>query len=74
MACTKLQDFDKTNPNYSLLIEAVDEGRISLDESRCIATIVLISLEAKFVLGMKAYLESQGYAVLPITASFPESP
>jgi hypothetical protein len=72
MACTRFADLDKENPNYQFLADAMEDGRISLDEDRCLATIIGIDLEAKFILGMTAYLKSQGYTVVPVTASFPE--
>jgi hypothetical protein len=59
----KLEEFDKQNPNYSTLIDAIDAGRVMIDEDNRSASIFAKRLELKFRLGMTAYLESNGYDV-----------
>ena len=63
MTCTKLKDFDKENPNYQNLIDSIKEGKVLLDENNGSATILHEPLETRFPLGMKAYLENNGYIV-----------
>jgi hypothetical protein len=59
----KLADFDKSNPNYKFLIEAINSGNVRLIEDECLALIIPpSSLHLKFGLGMKAYLNNQGYS------------
>lgn len=72
MACTKLEDFDKENPNYQFLVEGIDRGKIRLLEDECRALIYAPPLDMKFALGVRAYLETQGYEAH--VAGFPESP
>jgi hypothetical protein len=63
MACKRLEDFDKENPNYKFLIEAINSGNVRLIEAECLALIIPPRpLHLKFGLGMKAYLNSQGYS------------
>jgi hypothetical protein len=63
MDCKSLEEFDKENPNYQFLVEALQNGSIKLLEDECAALIVPPGpLHLKFGLGMKAYLDSQGYA------------
>jgi hypothetical protein len=59
----KLEDFEKENPNYKFLIEAINSGNVRLIEDECLALIIPPGpLHLKFGLGMKAYLNSQGYS------------
>ena len=57
MTCTKLNDFDTENPNYQSLIEAINNGKVTLDENNCSAIIVSTTAELKFLVGMTAYLK-----------------
>lgn len=72
MGCTKLEDFDKENPNYRLLAESMDAEKVKLLEDECKALIYAPPLDVKFALGMQAYLQTQGYDAH--IAGFPESP
>ena len=63
MACIKLEDLDKENPNYQFLKDGLDNGKIQIDETNCTANIKAAELEIKFSGGMKAYLITQGYSV-----------
>lgn len=62
MACKKFEEFDKENPNYQFLADAIKDGKIRLVEGECLALIIAQPLDLKFGWGMKAYLESQGYS------------
>ena len=63
MSCKKLEEFDKENPNYQLLMDAIQNGSVKLCEDDCAALILPPGpLHLKFGLGMKAYLDSQGYS------------
>jgi hypothetical protein len=62
VACKKLEEFDKENPNYKILVEAIEDGTIKLIESECLALIMPPPLHLKFGYGMKAYLGTQEYA------------
>ena len=64
MNSVKLKDFDKQNPNYDYLITAIQEGNIKLNEDENIAFVNSSILKLKFFLGMKAYLNNQGYEVI----------
>ncbi len=59
----KLEEFDKKNPNYSTLIDAIDAGRVTIDEDNRSASIFAKRLEMKFRLGMTAYFKAKGYDV-----------
>ena len=63
MACKKLEEFDKENPNHQFLIDGIKNGSVQLDEENCAAFISASLEQAKFYLGMRAYLEAQGYVV-----------
>jgi hypothetical protein len=63
MACKKLEEFDKENPNYKFLMDGINNGSVQLDEDNCTAIISASHEQAKFYLGMRAYLETQGYVV-----------
>jgi hypothetical protein len=69
MACIKFADFDKENPNYQFLADGMNDGNVKLLEDECKALISAPSLDMKFALGVKAYLEMQGYEV-----TWPDSP
>ena len=71
MACTTFEDFDKENPNYQFLVDGMKDGKVKLLEEECKALVSAPPLDLKFALGMKAYLETQGYEVY--VAGFPES-
>jgi hypothetical protein len=71
MACTPFGDLDKENPNYQFLVDGMKDGKVKLIEDECKALISAPPLDLKFALGMKAYLETQGYEVY--VAGFPES-
>jgi len=71
MTCTKLEEFDKENPNYQFLADGINDGKIKLLEDECKALIYAPPLDVKFAWGMKAYLETQGYEVY--IAGFPGS-
>jgi hypothetical protein len=71
MACTKFKDFDKDNPNYQFLADAIEDGRVTLLEDKCVVLINAAPLALKFGFGMKAYLESQGYTGFVAWAYFP---
>jgi len=36
----KLEDFEKDNPNYKFLIEAINSGNVRLMEDECLALII----------------------------------
>ena len=63
MACKRLEEFDKENPNYKFLMDGINNGSVQLDEDNCTAIISASLEQAKFYLGMRAYLEAQGYVV-----------
>jgi hypothetical protein len=71
MPCTKLESFDKQNPNYKFLEDAIKDGTVTLDEDKCIAYINAAPLNLHFGWGMKAYLETQGYTGYVAFAHFP---
>jgi hypothetical protein len=71
MSCTKFEDFDKENPNYQFLADAIEDKRVTLLEDRCLALINAAPLDLRFGFGMKAYLESQGYTAYVAWAYFP---
>lgn len=62
MACKKFEEFDKENPNYQFLVDAIKDGTVRLVEDECLALILPPPLDLKFGFGMKAYLGSQGYS------------
>jgi predicted CoA-binding protein len=70
MACTKLEDFDKDNPNYQFLVDGIENGMVKLGADKCMAWVITTAEELKFGSDIKAYLESQGYKVAPVTAGF----
>lgn len=59
----KLEEFDKENPNYEFLMDAIKAGKVTINEVNHSASIFAKEMELKFQLGMKAYLESNGYDV-----------
>ena len=70
MTCTKLNDFDKENPNYQNLIEYIEKRRIQLLEDQCKALIFQAELQdlnilgqIRFREGMNNYLVENGYSV-----------
>jgi hypothetical protein len=62
----KLEEFDKENPNYEFLTDAIKAGKVTIDEDNHSASIFAKEMELKFQLGMKAYLEANGFDVLVI--------
>ena len=72
MACTKFDDFDKENPNYQFLTDAIEDGRVTLIEDKCVALINAAPLDLKFGWGMEAYLKTQGYSAFVAWAYFPQ--
>lgn len=63
MTCKKFDEFDKENPNYPVLMDAINDGSIQLDQNNCTAFISATWEKTKFYLGMQAYLKTQGYTV-----------
>lgn len=70
MDCRKFEDFDKDDPRYQILVDAIENGSVKLfeDQDECKAMINRPPSQLEF---MEAYLESQGYK--PHRAWFPES-
>jgi len=40
MSCKKLEEFDKENPNYQLLMDAIQNGSVKLCDDDCAALIL----------------------------------
>jgi hypothetical protein len=72
MACTNLEDFDKENPNYPFLADALEDGTVRLLENECVALINAAPLRLKFGTGMEAYLKTHGYTSFVAYAYFPQ--
>jgi hypothetical protein len=72
MNCKKLEDFDKENPNYQFLADAIEDSTIRLLENECVALINAAPLRLKFGMGMEAYLKTQGYTSFVAYAYFPQ--
>ena len=70
MDCTKLEDFNKENPNYQILIDSIENGGIQLLEDECKAVIFSSNFQdfnilgqMKFIGGMNNYLAENGYSI-----------
>ena len=73
MICTKLEDLDKENPNYPILLDLIEKGAIQIFENECRAVIYSKTPEyqdafkilgqASVEMGIASYLASNHYSV-----------